>query len=454
MLERRRSGAADAGGHLRGPALGVRRAVDGRRGSAPCCTARRPGTTPRCSSTSSPPSAWRRRSPGRGTAGAGLGEPAAGLDSRRRRPTRTSLARRSPPASVCTARSGSRSFAATDVLGVMEFFSREIRQPDDELLSMLTAVGGQLGLFVDRQAGRGGAGSILHAVAGSAVRRRLQRLLPPGERLVGAGARLHAGGAADQAVPGLRPSRRSRGHGRGRVAAQCRSGAHRVREPVSLPGRQLSVAPVDCGAGRPIRASSTRRRATSPTPSARRASCSRYANEMEQAHREQEEHAERLAQLVTELDRAKRRAEAATRAKGEFLANMSHEIRTPMNAIIGMTDLALGHRSDAAAAGLPADREGVQRGAARARQRHPGLLEDRGGPLSLDRVPFDVRDTVENAVRLLAQRAHEKGLELVCHILPDVPRTRRRRPGPAAAGPGQPRRQRDQVHRARRGHRR
>ena len=39
----------------------------------------------------------------------------------------------------------------TDVLGVMEFFSREIRQPDDELLSMLTAVGGQLGLFVDRK---------------------------------------------------------------------------------------------------------------------------------------------------------------------------------------------------------------------------------------------------------------------------------------------------------------
>ena len=51
--------------------------------------------------------------------------------------------------------------------------------------------------------------------------------------------------------------------------------------------------------------------------------------------------AERLAQMVTALDTAKRRAEAATLAKGAFLANMSHEIRTPMNAVIGMTALAL-----------------------------------------------------------------------------------------------------------------
>ena len=54
--------------------------------------------------------------------------------------------------------------------------------------------------------------------------------------------------------------------------------------------------------------------------------------------------------------RARRRAEAATIAKGEFLANMSHEIRTPMNAIIGMTELALQHDAHAAAARIHPDR--------------------------------------------------------------------------------------------------
>jgi Amt family ammonium transporter len=46
-------------------------------------------------------------------------------------------------------------------------------------------------------------------------------------------------------------------------------------------------------------------------------------------------------QAIRELRKAKKRAEAATRAKSEFLANMSHEIRTPMTAIQGFTELLL-----------------------------------------------------------------------------------------------------------------
>ncbi len=48
---------------------------------------------------------------------------------------------------------------------------------------------------------------------------------------------------------------------------------------------------------------------------------------------------DRLEKTFSELEEAKKAAEAANRAKSEFLANMSHEIRTPMNAILGFTEL-------------------------------------------------------------------------------------------------------------------
>ena len=76
--------------------------------------------------------------------------------------------------------------------------------------------------------------------------------------------------------------------------------------------------------------------------------------------------------------RAREAAEAASRAKSEFLANMSHEIRTPMNAIIGMTELALGHRAQRRAARVPGPWSRPRRSAARRHQRHPRLLQDRG----------------------------------------------------------------------------
>jgi signal transduction histidine kinase/CheY-like chemotaxis protein len=128
-----------------------------------------------------------------------------------------------------------------------------------------------------------------------------------------------------------------------------------------------------------------------------------------------------LTRVNAELTDAKERAEQASRAKSEFLANMSHEIRTPMNGVLGMTDLAL--EADA-----PEEQHEYMSMVKSSAESLLTVINDildfskiEAGKLDLDSIPVNLHELIEETMRLLAFRAHEKGLELLCDIQPEVP---------------------------------
>ncbi len=136
--------------------------------------------------------------------------------------------------------------------------------------------------------------------------------------------------------------------------------------------------------------------------------------------RAQQEIAERR-RAEQALRAAKDAADAANQAKSEFLARISHEIRTPMHAIIGMTDLTLDSE-------LTTDQRESLNMVSSSAETLLEIINDildvsriEARRLELDEVEFDLRRVVEQAADLLALRAHRRGLELVCHVPPQVP---------------------------------
>jgi signal transduction histidine kinase/CheY-like chemotaxis protein/HPt (histidine-containing phosphotransfer) domain-containing protein len=125
---------------------------------------------------------------------------------------------------------------------------------------------------------------------------------------------------------------------------------------------------------------------------------------------------------VKELAKAKETAQKASEAKSMFLANMSHEIRTPLNAIIGMTELLQGVK-------LESEHKRYVETLNRACDTLLNLINDildlsriESGLIDLDLSAVDLNELVDQVSQIIALRAHQKGLELLSYITPDVPK--------------------------------
>ncbi|WP_440874380.1 two-component sensor histidine kinase BarA [Thalassotalea sp. PLHSN55] len=122
-----------------------------------------------------------------------------------------------------------------------------------------------------------------------------------------------------------------------------------------------------------------------------------------------------------ELDISKRKAQDANRVKSEFLANMSHELRTPLNGVIGFTRQLL-------KTPLTETQRDYLQTIERSGNNLLAIINDildfsklDAGKMVIESMPFSIRESIDEALTLLAPSAHKKNIELSLRINQQLP---------------------------------
>ncbi|OXH88634.1 hybrid sensor histidine kinase/response regulator, partial [Burkholderia multivorans] len=125
-------------------------------------------------------------------------------------------------------------------------------------------------------------------------------------------------------------------------------------------------------------------------------------------------------QMEQKLHEARVAAESANKAKSTFLATMSHEIRTPLNAIVGNLELM------ARAPLAPTERRRLDTIASssdallRIIDDVLDLSKAESNQMTIERIPFDVRDVLGDIAAFYRPLASAKGLELTCRVASEL----------------------------------
>ncbi len=297
-----------------------------------------------------------------------------------------------------------------EVLGVMEFFSRSIQQPDHDLIEMMSNIGSQIGQFAER--------------------RHAERQLKESEEryrdlFENANDLIQSAGPDGSLIYVNRAWREALGYSEEEV---CKLSLFDIIHPDSLAHcikmfeRVMSGEKLDhveamfvTKGGRTISVEGS-------------SSCSMKEGKPVATRSIFRDITERK-RFEAELAQARDEALESARLKAEFLANMSHEIRTPMNAIIGMSGLLLDTN-------LTAEQREFAETVRSSAEALLTLMNDildfskiEAGKLTFETMDFDLRNAVEGAVDLLAEAAQAKGVELFSLVYSDVPTQLRGDPG-------------------------